>query len=177
MKSLVVYKSKTGYSKKYAEWIARELDADLYTADNIRPGQFVAYDTIIFGGGIFAGRINGVDLIKDNLLDLLDKNVIVFATGITEPSPEVEAEIIKQNFSPAEQDQIRFFYFRGGFDYKRLNWAAKLLMRFMRGVFKAKQRKNEPLTPVQSSMLSTFEQPQDYTEQQNIAPLILAIRL
>ncbi len=177
MKSLVIYKSKTGYSKKYAEWIARELDADLYTADNVRPGQFVAYDTIIFGGGIYASRINGVDLIKDNLLDLLDKNVIVFATGISEPSPEVEAEIIKQNFSPVEQEQISFFYFRGGFDYQRLNLPTKLMMRLMRGVLKRKQRNNEPLTPIQSGMLSSFEQPQDYTEQQNIAPLILTIRL
>lgn len=27
MKSVVIYKSKTGFSKKYAQWIAKELSA------------------------------------------------------------------------------------------------------------------------------------------------------
>jgi len=29
MKTVVIYKSKTGFAKKYAEWIAEELVADI----------------------------------------------------------------------------------------------------------------------------------------------------
>ncbi len=177
MKTLVVYQSRTGYTRKYAEWIARELDADLHKAEDVRPGQFVAYDTIIYGGGLYGNRISGVNLITNNLLDLVDKNVIVFATGISIPGPEIEAEIQAQNFTPAEQEQIRFFYFRGGFNYSRLKPMEKLMMRLMRGYLRRKAKKNQPVSAIQRSMLETFENPLDYTEQQNIAPLILTLRL
>jgi flavodoxin len=31
MKAVVVYKSKSGFAKKYAEWISEELKADIYS--------------------------------------------------------------------------------------------------------------------------------------------------
>lgn len=32
MKTVVIYQSKTGFTKKYAEWISEELSADIFNA-------------------------------------------------------------------------------------------------------------------------------------------------
>lgn len=47
----VIYKSKYGSTKQYAEWIAKELDASLFEATNIKPSQLLDYDVVVYGGG------------------------------------------------------------------------------------------------------------------------------
>jgi flavodoxin len=81
MKTLVIYKSKTGFVRKYAEWIAEELRADLFPADRIHKSLYRSYDAVIYGGGLYAGGISGIGHIKNNLADLEGKKVIVFASG------------------------------------------------------------------------------------------------
>jgi flavodoxin len=81
MKTLVIYKSKTGFVRKYAEWIAEELSADLFPADRIHKSLYRSYDAVIYGGGLYAGGISGIGHIKNNLADLEGKKVIVFASG------------------------------------------------------------------------------------------------
>lgn len=58
-KIAVVYKSKYGSSKKYAEWIADELKAELFEHSKIKKDDLLKYDTIIYGGGLYAGSISG----------------------------------------------------------------------------------------------------------------------
>lgn len=35
MKTVVIYKSKTGFTQKYAEWIAEDLSADLFEVSKV----------------------------------------------------------------------------------------------------------------------------------------------
>ena len=53
MKTIVAYKSKSGYTKTYAEWIAQELHCDI--KENAELSDLAGYDTIIYGGGMYAG--------------------------------------------------------------------------------------------------------------------------
>lgn len=175
MKTLVVYRSKTGFTKTYAEWIARNLDADLREARTVQRSQFVAYDTIIFGGGLYVGGINGISLIRQNLDALRDKNVIVFATGATPVREETTRELALKNFTLEELQYIRFFYFRGGFDFSRLNLLDKLLTRLLQ--LKLSLRPPEKRTPDERGMLEAYNHSLDFTREQNIAPLLLSLRL
>ncbi len=54
MKTIVVYKSKSGYTKTYAEWISSELNCDLKCAEDIKIDELLKYDVIIYGGGLYA---------------------------------------------------------------------------------------------------------------------------
>lgn len=172
MKTLVIYRSKTGFSKAYAAWIAKVLDADLFEYRAVHPEQFVAYDTIIYGGGLYAVGINGIDLIKDNLKSLKDKQVIVFATGATPARQETTDYIRNANFTPEQQEMIHFFYLRGGFNYHQLALADKVLMNLL----KMRLNRKKELTPDERGMLAAFDQPIDFTKEQNLAPLLLSLR-
>lgn len=173
MKTLVVYRSKSGFSKAYADWIARTLNADLREYRSVRPTQFVGYDTIIYGGGLYAVGINGVDLIRKNLDALKDKRVIVFATGASPISEETTSFILNRNFTAEQQSLIQFFYLRGGFDYGKLSLIDKLLMNLL----KVRLERKKELTPDERGMLAAFDTPADFTKEQNLAPLLLSLRL
>ncbi|MGE5582981.1 MAG: flavodoxin domain-containing protein [Bacillota bacterium] len=172
MKTIVIYKSKTGFVKRYAEWIARELSADIFEASRVTPDQFAAYDTVIYGGGLYAAGINGIKLITLNLDRLKGKKVVIFASGASPATEEAINDVINKNFTAGQLKQIRFFYLRGGFDYSKLKLVDKILMTLLK--WKLKRKKD--LTPDEKGMLHAYEKPVDFTNQKNIKDLIAYVR-
>lgn len=168
MSTLVIYKSRSGFTKKYAEWIKDELTADIYEASKINAKMMAGYDTIIYGGGLYAVGINGVKLITNNLGRLNDKKIIVFATGASPNEARVFQDVVNRNFTIAQQKQIRFFYLRGGFDYNKLTPFFKAVMSLMKWTLK---RKKDP-TPDDQGMLAAFDQPVDFTDKNNLKDLL-----
>lgn len=168
MKTLVVYKSKSGFTKKYAEWIGKSLGAEIREASEVTVEALSAYDTLIYGGGLYAAGINGVKLITKNLERLKDKKIVVFATGASAPAEKVTNDILSANFSPAQLKQIRFFYLQGGFNYNKLTPFFKAVMSLMK--WSLKKKKN--LAPDEQGMLDAFDHPVDFTDQKNIKELI-----
>ena len=83
MKTIVVYKSKYGTAEQYAKWIAEELDCDIKELGEIRARDLEPYEGIIFGGGVHAGGIEGIDnfikmvkpILKDAYFGSFDESV------------------------------------------------------------------------------------------------------
>ena len=87
LRTVVVYRSISGFTKKYAEWIGNDLSADIYDIREIDIDRFLDYDLIIFGGSLHAIDIKGVKFIKENLGRLSEKKIVIFAVGAS-PSRE-----------------------------------------------------------------------------------------
>lgn len=168
MKTVVIYKSKTGFTKKYAEWIAEGLSADIFDVSNVAANIVTAYDTVIYGGSLYAVGIIGVKYITQNIDKLKDKKIVVFATGASPSSKEVISEVRDKNFTPEEQKHIQFFYLRGGFDYSKLNPFDKVLMTLLKWKIKMKKE----LTPDGKGMLAMYDKPIDFTIKKNIDKII-----
>ena len=58
----VVYCSRYGSTKQYAQWLAEDLGADLYDVRRVYKEKLETYDTIVFGGGLYYGVINEIML-------------------------------------------------------------------------------------------------------------------
>ena len=130
MSTVVVYKSKYGSAKRYAEWIAEELGADLKNADETEAKDLAPYDTIIYGAGIYIGCIAGIALIANNFRELKNKSVIVFTVGVTDPEEKRRTEdLLLKNFTPEMMKKIRVFHLRGALDYNKLGLVYKLMMK------------------------------------------------
>ena len=67
-KFVVVYISKYGASKQYALWLAQALGADLFDGEGLHVKDLREYSTIVFGSGIYAGRLPIASLFKKPLL-------------------------------------------------------------------------------------------------------------
>lgn len=172
MKAVVLYKSKTGFTRKYAEWIAKELSADIFDASGVTVKMLEDYDTVIYGGRLHAVGIDGVKLITRNFDKLKNKKIVVFASGASPSREEVINEVTNANFTPEQQKHIKFFYMRGGFDYSRLPFFDKVLMQLLKRKILNKKKKGEELTSDEKGMLAIYDRPVDYTIKENINEII-----
>ena len=121
MKILVSYKSKTGFTKRYAEWISEELEADLTDVKDIK--DVSEYDLVIYGGWILGGLINGFNDIKK----LDPKDLIIFAVGST----AVKDVDIKKMINENNVGDIPFFYYHGGFNPQKMGFVGRTMVKMV----------------------------------------------
>ncbi len=171
MKALVLYRSKTGYTKKYALWLAGELGCEVREFSNDK-GEWTAYDTVIYGGGLYAGGINGFKSFRKRMQVNAGKRYFVFAVGATPGRPDEVESIRNHNLTAQEAKTIPFYYLRGGFDYGKLSGADRLMMALMRKALAAKKTTN----PDEQGLLEAFEKPVDFTDPQQLLPMVQAVR-
>jgi menaquinone-dependent protoporphyrinogen IX oxidase len=142
------------------------LSADIFDVAKVNINTLTKYDTIIYGGSLYAVGISGVNLIRKNINKFKDKKVVVFATGASPSRDEVITEVIDKNFTVEQQKYIKFFYLRGGFNYSKLNIFDKFLMTLLK--WKIKNKKQEELSSDEIAMLAIYDKPVDFTEKKNI---------
>lgn len=167
----VIYKSKYGTTKQYAEWIADELGTPLFEVSEIKPYQLLNYDVVIYGGGLYASGIIGVKLVANNPC----KSLVVFTVGLANPDTTDFTEIIIKNFTQELLQKTKLFHLRGGIDYKKLGFIHKnmmsLLVKFKVEKIPPKERSGEIQT-----MLETYGDKVDFTDKKTIKPLIDYVR-
>lgn len=112
---LVVYKSVTGFTKQYAEWIAEKLNCSAVELKKVSAETMSEYKTIIFGGRFHAGFVDGLKNAKALFEKSTAEKLIVFATGATPNSAtEMIEEAWKNNLTTEEMDKVPHFYMQGG---------------------------------------------------------------
>ena len=159
MKRIVVYKSSTGFTAKYANWIAEELGCEAIELNKIKKCDLVKYDEIIYGGWLMANMVCGYNKINEMNL----KKVIVFGVGMTVPNDEVVAKLAEQN----KIKKDNFFYFEGGYNPKKVGFFKKMMMNMIKKSIEKKEEK----TAEDLHMLETFKGA-DNTNREAIKPLI-----
>ncbi len=65
MKALNIYRSKSGYTKAYAEWIADALKKDIKVNRKLRFYDAEPYDTVICSG-MSARSVDGISFIRSH---------------------------------------------------------------------------------------------------------------
>lgn len=143
MKTIVIYNSQTGFTKRYAEWIAEATGADCLELSDAKKKDLAAYEAIIFGGWACAGTINKISWFKANIDRWADKKLIAFCVGASPiENPEIEIAL-KQNFNESEQKKVKTFYCPGGINYEKMSAPSKLMMKMFVKMMKAKKDKTE----------------------------------
>lgn len=122
MKVLVVYQSKTGFTKKYAEWIAQELSCGLKLAKEVTEQDISSQDLIIYGGWIMGNMISSLDSIRKMPL----KKLVTFGVGFSKKG-ECEAAIIETN----KLAEIPFFYMEGGLNPKKMGFFSRFIVKMV----------------------------------------------
>ena len=124
MKTLILYESKMGFTKKCADYLhTKIIDNDIYDIED-KKYKLKDYDRILIGAPIYIGEIEKTtkDFINNNKLLLLEKELGLFCAGMN-----------SEEFHIAVQDSLppNIFYHAdivhcgGVIDYKRLNLREK----------------------------------------------------
>ena len=169
-KIAVIYKSKYGATKRYAGWIALKLDADLYEVSDIRRKDLKAYDTIIYGGPLYIGKIKGIKFIINNYKYIKDKKLSVFMVGMREFDEDYINSILEDNIPKQVINNIKTFYFRGKMNYQELSLNDKILMTGLR--VSISNKKQSDISNDEKMILEVIDKPIDYIDKKSIDILL-----
>lgn len=169
MKTIVIYHSQTGFTKRYAEWIVENANADCLELQK----DLSLYQTIIFGSWAFAGSIRKIGWFKKNINEWKNKKLIIFCVGASPiDSPEVKQAL--NNFrSDLEHKNVKVFYCPGGINYERMPGASKLMMKIFLNGLKSKKEK----TQTETEMLKMISSSYDLSNQRYIKPILEELNL
>lgn len=168
-RKVVVYTSETGFTKKYAGWIAEELKCAAMEIKDWKKQKPSDYQTVIYGGGFYAGSIKGLKKVKEQMRAYPDVKLIVFATGATPAeSKEIIQKAMDANFTEEEKKNIPAFYFQSGLNYENMGVKYKIMMKMFAKMMKKKADK----TPEEQLMAEMLTHSFDYSKKENIIELL-----
>ena len=168
MKTIVIYTSQTGFTKRYAQWIAETSGADCLALSAAKKKNLDAYDTIIFGGWACAGGISVLGWFKNKLPKWSGKKLIAFCVGASPmDSPEIEPAL-RRNFTDLERERISVFYCPGGLNYEKMPAPSRLMMKIFVRTLKAKKNKTE----MDREMIKMLSDSYDISDRKYIEPIL-----
>lgn len=168
MKTIVIYNSQTGFTKRYAEWIAEKSGADCLELSVAKKKSMDEYDAIIFGGWACAGSISKIGWFKGNINKWEGKKLIVFCVGGSPlDNPDIEPALAKM-FTEEEHKKVSVFYCPGGFNYDKMSATSKLMMKMFIKTLKAKKDKTEE----EEYMIKMISSSYDISDIKYIEPIL-----
>ena len=173
-KTAIIYNSKTGFTEKYALWLAEETKAEAIRFKECTKKRVTEilreYDTIVFGSRLHAGLIEGLSKAK-KMFDREGKRFVVFATGASPADAHETREILEKiwerNFSEEELGRIAHFYLQAGLCYERMSFVDKFMMKG----FAAMLRKKKAEEGYEAEMAEAMARSFDISDRGFIMPL------
>ncbi len=127
MKTLIIYQSKYGSTKQYAEWINQAVESDITDIDNVFRFHLNNYDIIVLGTYLHASHIKMRKFIIKEWNELKNKKIILFS--LSGSPAEYVIEAVKKDLPPEIIDNIKYFPLRGRSRFKSLSLFDRTVMR------------------------------------------------
>ncbi len=170
MNAIVIYKTKYGSTKTYAEWIAEELSCKAVDAKQVKVDDLAEYDTIIYGGGLYAEVIAGVTLITKNLEKLANKKLIVYTTGITplDCREYYDKMVMEKNFKGDSASKVKVFNFLGKMVLSELSLVHRTALKTLKKIMSGKENPTE----MEKLLVDLCDADGDFTDREAICDLV-----
>jgi hypothetical protein len=154
---IIVYESKTGFTRRYAEMLAKKTGLKAYRTKEIT--KAANGEEIIFLGWMRAGKIVGLDKLKAH------KVIAVCASGTARKAEPDNETVIERN----KIKGIPFFYLRGGcLPLKELKGLDRILMTMFLKMLKSRKDKDEEL----EESIAHIENGFDGVREENLEPVL-----
>lgn len=125
-KILISYRSKTGFTQRYAEMAAKELGCDLAPWGQ---GDWSGYETVVFGTRAHAGRADGLKKALAAYRRSGAKRFVLFVTGaMPNAAEEAVEQFWAENLTAEELKDIPHFYMQAGLCYEKMGLVDRCMM-------------------------------------------------
>ena len=148
-RTIIIYSSKTGFSRRYAQWLAEDLGCRAVSFRDRKTIRLEEYDTILLFGGLYAGQMSGLKWLKKQLPALGKRRLAAVPVGcapVGNPGlPENMEKLLR------DAPQIQGFYCQGGLDYEHMGAVDRAMMSALRSMLKKQPDKKEMLEIISHS--------------------------
>ncbi len=168
MKTVVIYNSQTGFTRRYAQWVAEAAGADCLELSKAKGKSLDEYEAVVFGSWACAGGISKINWFKGNMDKWTNKKLIAFYVGASPiESPQIE-QCLKNNFNESQMKKVSVFYCPGGFNYEKMSAPSRLMMKMFIKSLKAKKDKTEE----EQEMIKMISSSYDISDRKYIEPIL-----
>lgn len=129
MNAVVIYRSKTGFTQRYARWLAQELGCEAVPYDRREKADLAGADTVIYADFLHVGKLKGLPWLAGKLPTLQGKRVAVLAVGACPPEDPGLPAAMDAIFPGGTWAGVARFYCQGGLNYERMGAFDRLLMK------------------------------------------------
>ena len=174
MSTIVIYKTKYGGTRKYAEWIAEELYCEAVYAKTVKIDDILKYDTIVYGGGLYAEIINGVHMLTKNMDKLKGKKIAIFTTGLTPPDCRdyYDKMVIEKNFKDGLPQNVRIFNYLGRMVVNELSIVHRTALKTLKKLMQGKENPTE----MEKLLVELCDADGDFCDRESIGELVEYVR-
>ena len=173
MDGIILYQSKYGATKKYANWLSENTGFECVETKKADIKEISKFETIILGGGIHASEISGLSFLKKNINRLKGKRIIVFCCGAS-PYEESAFQQIKEHNMQNKLSDIPVFYCRGAWDIDAMSFKDRTLCNLLRKAVAKKDPADYEIW--EKALMATGENRCDWTDKKYIEPIIEYIK-
>ena len=195
-RTIVLYTSKYGAAETYARWIAEALGCRAVPLDKFSKKELQGYDTVIYGGGVQAGGIRGLEQftkwIKGDLklrqmakrgtiseaeaaeIGAFDRQYYIFAVGISLDSEGNRLQLRDINFDKDWLRDLPCFFLPGAFDPAKLAGVDKAIIKVATKMFLDKPEAQAAAEDAQ--VLRYFETGRDLIDRTRTTALIESVK-
>ena len=138
-KAIVIYTSKRGSTKQYAEWIAEDLGCEAIPLSDSRMKDInlYEYDCIIYGGWIRGSGIVDFDKFGKMLDPELMQRLIVYGVGMADETADNYAQVWGYSIGkldPKNENRSIMYILGGRYSPAEVQGLDKFLMKIMKTV-------------------------------------------
>ena len=173
MKTLILYGSQYGTTKRYADELSRLTGLPAVSYE--KAPDLAGCEQIVYLGGLYAGGVKGLkQAVKKFPAGV---RLILVTVGLADVQDEQNIENIRRSVRrqlPAEVLQnTAFFHLRGGIDYSRLNLTHRTMMTLLYN--HARKLPPEQQNAETRAMIETFGTKVDFVDVAALGPVAAAI--
>lgn len=168
MKTIIIYNSQTGFTKRYAQWLAEATDAECLELEAAKKHTYDNYDAIVFGGWACAGGISKLKWFKSHMEQWEGKKLAVFCVGGGPADNPDISKALRGNFNDSQWERVKVFYCPGGFNYEKMSATSKMMMKIFIKALRSKKDKTEE----EKGMVDMLSHSYDISDKKYIEPIL-----
>lgn len=159
----IVYGSKYGAAKRYAEEFARRTGGK---AVPYKQARHAGEDTLVYFGGVYAGGVKGLARTAKRLNAESVSRILAATVGLSDPADEKNAQNLRNAVFAAVpaplHGKVQVFHLRGAIDYSKLSAPHRFLMKLMYSF--EKRTPPERRGPEARAIVETYGKAADFTD-------------
>lgn len=168
--SLIIYGSRYGSTKRYAERLAEKTGIEAVAFKEAK--DISAYDRIIYMGALYAGSVMGLKKTVGRMSPR--QELIIVTVGLTAPDDPTNIANIRQSVKahiPSHfYDESRIYHLRGAIDSTRLGMKHRVMLSFVHS--RVSKMPETELDAEAKAMLETYGKVVDFVDENTLQPII-----
>jgi len=150
MKTIIFYKTNTGFTKEYVELLKPRIQCEeAYPIGKISNKLIKNADNIVFLGPLRNNVIQGLNKLLKKYNKIEQKNIFIFGVGIEPVSDTKKENVIMSN--GLELYHVRLYLIQGGFDLNRYKGIKKV---FIKSIIKIASKKQPEMGMIENRSIN-----------------------